>query len=293
MSVTPSSEAGADPPARPRRRAPLAVRARKARPRPELVVEGVFAPLARVLVAALLPLRVPPPAVVLANTAAGLAAAWAIWSGDLLAGALLLQLKTLLDNADGQLARAAGRTSNLGRYLDTEADAVVNVAVLAALGHATGHPWLAATALVVLALVLSVDFNLEALYREVRGEEFRPPLDRVSGSVVARALTGVYAAVFAPQDRAVRALAARRLERATRSVDDPHALRRAALAYHDPATVAVLVNLGLSTQLAALGVFLALDVPVAYLWLVLACGVLVPVLWARRERLARAAARSA
>lgn len=288
MSLTSSPETGAD---RERPRTPLAARSRKARPRPELLVEWVFGPLGRVVVAALLPLRVPPPAVVLANTAAGLAAAWAIWGGDLLTGALLLQLKTLLDNADGQLARAAGRTSNLGRYLDTEADLVVNVAVLAALGHVTGHPWLAAVALVVLALVLSVDFNLEALYREVRGEEFRPLPDRVGAGAVARALTAAYAAVFAPQDRAVRALAARRLERAVRGVGDPLAVRRATLAYHDPVTVAVLVNLGLSTQLAALGAFLALGIPVAYLWLLVACGALVPLLWVRRERLARSAAR--
>ena len=59
---------------------------------------------------ALLPLRVPPPAVVLAGAASrsrrrrSRSAAHAF-----LAGALLLQLKTVLDNADGQLARLSGR----------------------------------------------------------------------------------------------------------------------------------------------------------------------------------------
>ena len=33
---------------------------------------------------------------------------------------LLLQLKTLLDNADGQLARVTGRVTLVGRYLDTD-----------------------------------------------------------------------------------------------------------------------------------------------------------------------------
>ena len=42
--------------------------------------------------------------------------------GSLLAAALLVQLKTLLDNADGQLARLTGRTSAFGRYLDSEVD---------------------------------------------------------------------------------------------------------------------------------------------------------------------------
>jgi archaetidylinositol phosphate synthase len=289
MSVTPSREVEADRPRRPDPRAPLAARSRKARPRPELIVEYVFGPLARLIVAVLLPLRVPPPAVVLANTAAGLAGAWAIWHGDLLAAALLLQLKTLLDNADGQLARAAGRTSTLGRYLDTEADAVVNIAVFVSLAHVTGLPWLALGAFVALTLVLSVDFNLEAMYRAARGEQFRPPPDELTESRVARALTAVYDAVFGPQDRAARSLARRRLDRVLRGARDPAVRERATLAYHDGATVAVLVNLGLSTQLAVLGLCLALDAPAAYLWFALACGLLVPVLWVRRERRARAA----
>jgi archaetidylinositol phosphate synthase len=268
---------------------PLAARSRKARPRPELVVEYLFGPVARLIVALLLPLRVPPPAVVLANTAAGLAAAWAIWHGDLIVGALLLQLKTLLDNADGQLARAAGRTSTLGRYLDTEADALVNVAVFVSLAHVTGLPWLALGAFVALTVVLSVDFNLEAMYREARGEQFRPPPDDEGGGRVARVLAAVYDAVFGPQDRAVRSLAQRRLERTLRGVRDRAVRERATLAYHDGATVAVLVNLGLSTQLAVLGLCLVLDAPTAYLWFALACGLLVPVLWARRERRGRAA----
>ena len=52
---------------------------------------------------------------------------------------VLLQLKTVLDNADGQLARASGRVTLTGRYLDTEADLVVNAALFAALGYVTGQ----------------------------------------------------------------------------------------------------------------------------------------------------------
>ncbi len=288
MSVSRSSEP------RPRDAAARTPRAhvdsaRKDRPRRELLVELGFGPLARGLVVVLLPLRVAPTAVVLANTVAGLAGAVAIWRGDLVAGALLLQLKTVLDNADGQLARASGRTSTLGRYLDTEADAVVNIAVFAALGHLTGLPWLALAALVALTLVLSVDFNLEALYREARGEEFRPPPDRVDRGVMASVLAGVYRVVFGWQDAAVRSLAERRLARVLDGVADPPARRRAVLAYHDGGTVAVLVNLGLSTQLAVLGACLVLSSPSVYLVLVLGCAALMPLLWLRREHRARVA----
>jgi phosphatidylglycerophosphate synthase len=292
MSTLEPREAPTDTRSSPRAGVALTMLSRKERPRRELTVELVFGPLARLVVRALLPLRVPAPAVVLANTAAGLAGAWTIWHGDLIAGALLLQLKTLLDNADGQLARAAGRTSTLGRYLDTEADLVVNVAVFAALGHVTGQPWLALVALAGLTAVLSVDFNLEALYREARGEQFRPAPDRETGGTATRALTAGYEVVFAPQDRAVRWLAHRRLERILSTVSDPERRERATLAYHDGATVGVLINLGLSTQLAALGAFLAAGAPAGYLWSVLGCIALVGLLWLRRERRARAVAAS-
>ena len=83
---------------------------------------------------------VAPTAVVLANAVTGLVAALALARGELLAAALLLQLKTLLDNADGQLARVTGRVTLTGRYLDTEADLVVNAAVFAALVTSPGSP---------------------------------------------------------------------------------------------------------------------------------------------------------
>ena len=50
-------------------------RASSAPRRPELLCERVFRPLAHLVVLVLLPLRVPPPAVVLASAATGLAAA--------------------------------------------------------------------------------------------------------------------------------------------------------------------------------------------------------------------------
>ena len=68
----------------------------------------LYRPLAHLVVLALLPLRVPPPAVVLAGAAAGIAAAFEIARGGLLAAAVLVVVKTILDGADGALARAAG-----------------------------------------------------------------------------------------------------------------------------------------------------------------------------------------
>ena len=252
----------------------------KRRPGTEVVCEYVFRPAAQLVVLALRPLHVAPPTVVLANAACGLAAAGAIARGNLLAGALLLQAKTLLDNADGQLARATGRTSVLGRYLDSESDLVVNAAVLAAVGSYLGKPWLALAAFVVLTLVLSFDFDLERLYRRERGDD-RDPAPPATGRLAA-ALAWIYAAVYGSQDRLIERFVDRRLRGAS---------REQRLAYHDRATLQILANFGLSTQLAVLGVCLAVGRPEIYFYVVLGCGAAVVLLLLRRERLARRAGR--
>lgn len=250
----------------------------------ELVLEWFFQPLSGLLVPALARLRVPPPVVVLANAAAGLLAALAIAGDELVAGALILQVKTLLDNCDGRLARATGRVTLAGRYLDTLADLVVNAALFLALAYVTGAPLLALGAFGGLALVLAVDFNVTELAREAHG--VAAPSPRPTGSTAERLLGSAYTAVFAPQDRVVRAISSRRLE----SSVGPDASAEVRRAYFDPLTLAALANLGLTTQLAVLGVCLVLGVPTLYLWLVLASLVALAPLQLRREHLARRAA---
>jgi len=248
---------------------------RKQRPSFEVLCELVYRPIAHLVVLALLPLRVPPPAVVAASAATGLAGAVEIGRGQFVVAAVLLQLKTVLDNADGQLARAADRVTVFGRYLDSESDLVVNAAIFAGLGWATGRPWLALAAFLVLTVVLSADFNLERLYRQEHGERAEA-MPTAEGAAVP--LARVYGALYAPQDRAIEAFVERRLRG-----------RPGRLAYHDRATLAILANFGLSTQLAVLGVSLAAGRPSLYLYVALACGAALVPLELRRERLARAA----
>ncbi len=223
----------------------------------------------------LAPLRVPPPAVVLAAGATGLVAAYLIGSGALVAAAVLLQLKTVLDNADGQLARATGRVTALGRYLDSESDLVVDAAIFAGIGWATGRWALAAAAFACLTLVLGVNYNAERLYRHERGE---PAESMPAAAGLAGGLARVYALVYAPQDRLVERFAERRLR--GHGAD-------ARPAYHDRATVTVLANFGLSTQLAVLGVCLAAGAPTAYAWVAIGCAVALVPLALRRELLLR------
>jgi archaetidylinositol phosphate synthase len=209
---------------------------RKQRAGFDFVCELVFRPPAHLVARALAPLRVPPPAVVLAGTATGIAAAVEIGRHGFVAAAALLQLKTLLDNADGQLARATGRVTDFGRYLDSESDLLVDAAVFAALGLWIG-PWAAFAGFVVLTTVLSLNFNLDRVSRGASAAS--------GGSFLAR----VYAVVYGPQDRCAEAL----IRRPSRT------------------TVFVASNFGLSPQLLALGVCLALGHPGAYVGVASIC----------------------
>jgi phosphatidylglycerophosphate synthase len=206
------------------------------------VCEGIFRPLAHPLVLLFARFRVPPPLVVAAAGAAGIAAAVELGRGSLLAAALLVQLKTLLDNADGQLARLAGRTSAFGRYLDSEVDLLVNVALFAALGWTTGRPAVALAGFLALTAVLSLNFNAERL---ARGAAAEPE----SGGRATALLRRLYGFVYAPQDRLAESLVA----------------RRPALA--GSTAISLLANLGMSTQLAVFGLLLALGHPLAFAWL--------------------------
>jgi archaetidylinositol phosphate synthase len=239
-------------------------RSRKARLGTEALSAYLFRPVAHAVVLVLAPLRVPPPVVVLASTAAGLAGAVELGRGHFVAAALLVQLKTVLDNADGQLARLTDRVTAFGRYLDSECDLLVNAALFAAVGRVTGSPLAAAAGFVALTAVLSINFNLERLARG-----FPAAWD---GSILGRA----YGLLYGWQDRLIERFVERRLRGAG---------EEARRAYHDSATVGILANLGMSTQLAIFGVCIAVGHPLTFVVVALAQLVLVGALFVRRESL--------
>jgi phosphatidylglycerophosphate synthase len=218
------------------------------------VCEKVFRPLAHPLVLLFARLRVPPTAVVVAAGAAGIAGSVELGRGSLLAAALLVQLKTLLDNADGQLARLTGRISAFGRYLDSEVDLLVNAALFAALGQRAGQPAVGLAGFLALTSILSLNFNAERLSRAAVAE---PEAEDRPTAVLRR----VYGLLYAPQDRLAEAIVARRP------------------ALTSPTAVSLLANLGMSTQLAAFGLLIAFGYPLVFAWVALAeVGVLALVL---------------
>jgi hypothetical protein len=124
-------------------------------------------------------------------------------------------------------------------------DLLVNAALFAALGWTTGQAVLAVAGFVALTSVLSLNFNAERL---ARGGTAEPD----DGGRPTALLRRAYRVVYAPQDRLAEALVARRP------------------ALTSPLSVSLLANLGMSTQLAAFGLLLALGHPRAFVWLALA-----------------------
>jgi phosphatidylglycerophosphate synthase len=194
-----------------------------------VLCEHVFRPLAHLVVVPLAWLRVPPPVVVVAAALTGLAGAVELGRGHLVAAALLVQLKSVLDNADGQLARLTGRVTAFGRYLDSELDLLVNAALFAALLHP-----LAIVGFTLLTLVLSTNFNAERILagRAASWDDSR--------------LGRAYGVLYGWQDRLADRLLAGRVQ---------------------PWQVSALANLGMTTQLAAFGLCMVLGHALAFVWL--------------------------
>ncbi len=235
---------------------------RKTRPADEWASERIFRPLAQLLVGPAAQAGLKPTGVVLFHTGLGLLAAWQLRYGRgplaaRLSPALLLQLKSVLDGLDGQLARATGQTSETGRYLDSEMDVLVNAALLCAvLGPMRG---LAANLL--LSLILTTDFLSEREYRLARGEVFRAaPAQAGDHPQVLAALKAVYSGYFVPQERLLGGLFEGRLRGAAGRPPTP----QDRLAYTPVLFSAVTANLGLSTQLLALGACILAGRPQVY-----------------------------
>jgi phosphatidylglycerophosphate synthase len=239
----------------------------KARPRHEVIMR-LIQPLANVGIRHLSRYPINPLAVVTTHAALGFTAALLIGGrpgyGGLVVAAALLQLKTLLDNIDGGLARATGQVTLMGRYLDTGMDLLVNLALFAALAQ-HGPLWLSLLAFALLTLLLSLDFNAEQLYRQTRQQETGAPPPIGAPLPLYHLFKGLYERILAPQDRLIARLDAWLFQVAAGA---PYALAslESRQRWSDLFSTAALVNLGLSTQMFVLGVCLLLGRPYWYVY---------------------------
>jgi phosphatidylglycerophosphate synthase len=86
-------------------------------------------------------------------TISGILAIYCIIQGHYWFAAFFLIFKSILDAADGELARIKQKPSYTGRYLDSVADIILNAFFIAAIWHITSAPaWLAIVAFLGLQL---------------------------------------------------------------------------------------------------------------------------------------------
>lgn len=135
-------------------------------------------PLASVLVKALLRTRITPNQVTVAAFFIGVGAAFAFSRGKpawVILGAVLAQLSSVVDCADGMLARALGRTSEFGAYLDLVLDRVTEFFLIA--GGVLGcYAWTGNIRLLALGLVtLGLYFLEVAIFYLTEAYAGRPP----------------------------------------------------------------------------------------------------------------------
>lgn len=203
------------------------------------------------------------PIVTLVWAAIGLAGAACYAAGGYtvaLAGTAALQAKNILDAVDGSLARVQNRPSRIGRFLDTDLDAVVAAATLAGLAVAVsrerpaGYAWGLAAVTLILGLLQGTVFNYYyVLYRQRSGgdvtshvEEELTDADRARYSErpaalrLLRLLIGFYNQVYGWQDALVRGLDAW----SARPLIDAGQVERAAQLRADPRLLTAVSALG-------------------------------------------------
>lgn len=94
-------------------------------------------PAARALVYFIKETKITPIHVTIAFSCSGIFAIWCIINGYAWAAAMFLILKSILDAADGELARVKETPSYTGRYLDSVADIILNALIFCTLWYLT------------------------------------------------------------------------------------------------------------------------------------------------------------
>lgn len=169
-------------------------------------------PLATRFVAFLLPYHfIGSITVTLSYAVVGLVSAGLIWHGQwMVLAALLLPVKSFLDAADGSLARARNRPSQVGRFLDSFCDFLVNLAVFTAIAHHAGQSMGYALAALLLATFQGSVYNYYYVIRRhaadgdltsIVDQRERPegyPWDHPG---ILKFLHGAYVAIYWWQDR--------------------------------------------------------------------------------------------
>ncbi|HEX4347740.1 MAG TPA: CDP-alcohol phosphatidyltransferase family protein, partial [Vicinamibacterales bacterium] len=121
--------------------------------------------------------RIRPNDVTFAAAAVGALACALVAAGaapGIAAGGVLLQLQSILDSCDGELARLTFRTSPSGQWLDNILDDLIDNMFVCCAGFASGGNWIAVGLLSACARGLSMAFAYHDVYRRTgTGDVYR------------------------------------------------------------------------------------------------------------------------
>jgi phosphatidylglycerophosphate synthase len=242
----------------------------------EFVNIWLLRPLASVIVWAVYPTPITPNMVTVAAVAIGIAAGWCYSIGTApataLAGTLIL-LKDIVDDADGQLARAKQLYSRRGRFLDSIGDFAVDVAVFAGIGWSVYReaPGIAGPLLAFLGLAgITLRVSHHVFYQaSFLHQEKRYGLNRIveeiteedrRGNRVDLGLQRIFGLIYTWQDRLML-----RIDGWCRAGKVPDALLPTW--YGDRFALRLSGLLGFGTEISLLAVCSWFDAMETYLWL--------------------------
>ncbi|MET1101558.1 MAG: CDP-alcohol phosphatidyltransferase family protein, partial [Pyrodictiaceae archaeon] len=97
-------------------------------------------------------------------------AAALILLGQYLWGGILVQISSIIDGADGELARALGKASRLGGLLDSIFDRLADISIIAAIAYEVASIELAHPTIVLLVSLAALSGDIMVSYLHARGE---------------------------------------------------------------------------------------------------------------------------
>lgn len=103
-----------------------------------------------------------PNAITVAGTLCQCLAGWLLYSGHCLIAGWFLVFIAPLDALDGAVAKASGKVTRFGAFLDSTLDRIGDMALFGGLAlfySRTGHPWLAAASFYCLAASVSISYS--------------------------------------------------------------------------------------------------------------------------------------
>ncbi len=145
-------------------------------------------PLAKIIAQSLKNTAITPIHVTISFIISGLIAVYYIVQGDYWIAAFFLILKSILDAADGELARERQRPSYTGRYLDSVADIILNAFFFISIWYITGTSiWIC----ILAFLGLQLQGTLYNYYYVILRNKFNgDTTSRVFENKIPKALTG-------------------------------------------------------------------------------------------------------